>query len=218
MSQWILDQNDKVTQGSRVPAGELPRSLRDTGRCLDLNDLSPGDLILVSRATPTYWSKRIEAAQLGAYAPEDARWTHAAIYVGEAMVCEATFKGRGVHIGELYKYAGSDLLRARRDLKMTERQRCEVAVNALTRIGGDYDIGVIRYLYRRLAAGLQVVHDKRPRRDTYICSQLYADSYTFVTGRVLDRRRPIVTPAALSATTELEDVPVRWRAIGSGPG
>lgn len=48
-----------------------------------------------------------------------------------------------------------------------------------------------------------------------ICSMLYADAYSLVTQRVLGNTAgEVATPALLSNTTRLRDVPCNWQVIG----
>src|SRR6476659_3689762 len=77
-----------------VPAkGVLPPAARKWGRMLDLEDLEPGDLILFRPVNPNLdkISQLIIAAQMQAgFSEEDARWTHAAVYLGDGeLICEA---------------------------------------------------------------------------------------------------------------------------------
>ncbi len=43
---------------------------------------------------------------------DDARWHHAAMYIGDANICEAT--ASGVNLVPIFDYVGTHLLRLRR--------------------------------------------------------------------------------------------------------
>lgn len=180
--------------------------------------MQPGDLILVSPLHLSGIPKQIMAAQeLGGYAPEDARWYHAAVYVGASVgLCEATRKG--VNADHLYDYVGKHLFRVRRDTSMHRETGWEIAVNALVRLNTPYSFRAIGKILRRAAdTGLwksqkMSAHEK----EALICSQLYSEAYSMATGKTLwNKVGKEVTPAYLSQTPVLTDIPLRWLRIGS---
>ena len=74
----------------------LSQDVRKFGFYLDLKALLPGDLILVSNIKPKWTHKIINSVQesLG-FNEEDARWHHAAVYLGNGDICEADTDGMG---------------------------------------------------------------------------------------------------------------------------
>jgi hypothetical protein len=57
----------------------------------------------------------------------------------------------------------------------------------------------------------------RAQRSSVICSQLYSDSYSSVTGQLLTRTvADTITPAALSASGAFDDVDIAWAIIPGG--
>lgn len=85
MSQKFLDPRG-IVRGCQpcqhVPA-TLPLAVRELGHLPNLAQLLPGDLILISPLAPTILQKQIQKGQkLGGYHEDNARWTHAAVYLG----------------------------------------------------------------------------------------------------------------------------------------
>lgn len=67
----------------------------------------------MSSLQPDAVTRQIIAAQTrGGFGAEDARWQHAAVYLGDGYVIEATL--RGVRYAPIYPYLGSYRLRLRR--------------------------------------------------------------------------------------------------------
>ena len=90
----------------------------------------PGDLILVSATSPNHIQKAIERVQIkGGYAAEHAQWHHAAVYLGDYGICEATRSG--VKADKIYQYIGNHKIRVRRDTSLALNQRWKIAVQAL---------------------------------------------------------------------------------------
>jgi hypothetical protein len=216
MPQRVLDPADTTTNGTWVPPGPIPKSLRSFGRFPDIDQWWPGDLILVSAAIPGYLSRQIRAAQeYGGYAADDARWHHAAVYVGDGRICEAL--GSGVRTSLVYKYVGTHSIRVRRDLRVSAAEGYKIAVTALFRMRSDYSFWtVVRMLYQsRRGFHGEPVGLRFASSRAVICSMLYADAYSLVTQRVLGNTAgDVPTPAFLSSTTQLQDVACSWRSIG----
>jgi hypothetical protein len=132
MPQKVLHPSAEAIPGATwIPPGPIPRALRAFGKFPNLDQWRPADLLLVASITPDAAVPQIVNAQArGGYAPEDARWQHAAVYIGEG------------------------------------------------------------------------------------CSQLYADAYSRVTGRLVTPPvAGIPTPAALSGSAAFEDVDLTWATI-----
>ena len=147
---------------------------------------------------------------------DDARWHHAAMYIGDANICEAT--ASGVNLVPIFDYVGTHLLRLRRNRNLTDKERFRVAVKALARLRNSYSQWSVVKLYARSFPGFW-----RDSGDpvsffgasAVICSQLYADAYAMATSKLITSVPSVqVTPAALSETSQLTDVGLHWNSIG----
>src|SRR5437762_102183 len=109
------------------PSGPIPPKVREFGFFPNIDDWLPGDLLLVSGLSPNWIAKRIITAQeRGGYSSEDACWHHAAVYIGDAHLCEASRSG--VKALPIFSYVGDHILRVRRDIALTADQRYRIAV------------------------------------------------------------------------------------------
>ena len=214
--QQILDPDDTSTSGTWTPPGPIPKSVRSFGRFPDIDSWRPGDLVLVSSSKQPYLSRKIIAFQEnGGFAPDDARWHHAAVYVGQRRICEALVTG--VTTSLIYKYIGNHKLRVRRDPQISPSDGYEVALNAMLRMRSSYSFWtILRMMFQSRRgfydqpAGMSLASSRAT-----ICSKLYADAYSLATMRVLGNAADDVpTPAFLSSTNLLQDVPSSWFAIG----
>ncbi len=220
MPQTFLDPrkiDEPESTADWIPDGPLPPEIRSFGYYPDITLMHPGDLVLVSPIKMSGIPKKIVAAQAsGGYKPEDARWTHAAVYAGARVgLCEAT--RRGVHASLLHGYVGKYLFRVRRDSEIDRDKGWEIVVNALARLNTRYSFLSIGMIFRRATGqGLWASQEMSAHeKDALICSQLYAEAYSMATGKTLwNRVGKEVTPAYLSQTSALTDVTLRWRSIG----
>ena len=175
----------------------------------------PGDLLLFSALHPGWSARSIMRGQQRGYAEEDARWHHAAVYLGDGIsICEAT--ARGVRDTSIYGYLGGYLLRVRRGINLTSDQQWLIAMQSLTRLGSPYGFRSILSLAWQSWQGYWQPGNRLPLLGAraVICSQLFSDSYSMVTGRLLVQGPSgTVTPAALSFTSQLADVPTTWLQI-----
>lgn len=218
MPQIFLDPR-QISPGftaCKVPA-TLPQEVWDLGHLPALEQLLPGDLILVSPVSPSFKQRGIRDAQKrGGYHEDDARWTHAAVYLGFNFdICESTIEG--VHIASLLDYLATCLVRIRRDKStLGQDQRWRIAVSAASQMRRGYGfLSVVKIFFRALV-GLHVRQYSGTQSPSKLtCSELYADAYCEATGRTLDWNHPgkDISPALLSFTDELVDVPVEWRKI-----
>ena len=216
MPQKVLLPSTEPTPGATwIPPGPIPRTLRQFGKFPNLEQWRPADLLLVASITPDAAVQQIVSAQArGGYAPEDARWQHAAVYIGEGYVMEATL--RRVRYAPIYPYLGGHSLRLRRPLDLSDDDRWKIAIQASVRSNERYAWqSIVRLLrlsfdgYWTRQRGFPIGHAK-----SVICSQLYADAYSRVTGRLVTRPvAGIPTPAALSASAAFEDVDLAWAII-----
>jgi hypothetical protein len=213
-------------------AGAFPESLRELlskkaeafGKFPDTPNWFPGDLILIRAATTSKSSIAvamekpvpIEKAQRAyGYPPNAARWTHAAIYIGDyTSLCEAI--PSGVTLNDISKYCTSKyalLVRRPREVRADRDKGWRMAVHAIKHLYQRYDY---RYL-AEIAAQKMLTDSGRPVRfskSTKICSTLYADAYASVMRRPLrDKDSGVCVPAFLSQCDQLEDVQINWLKV-----
>lgn len=217
MTQLCLHPEDP-SSGTAAVAGPLSPNELKLKKVVDLSTLLAGDLILTSALSPNYIQQRIRGVQTkGGYQEPDAKWEHAAMYIGRGVLCEATRKG--VQRNMLSHYVGSHVLRARRDHTLSIEMRFELAIQALSLQGYGYGFLEIFRLLKAAHIGFSNSANSNGRTPGYprhavICSELYADSYAKITKRVIGNTAGgEVTPASLSADTLLTDVQLRWLAI-----
>jgi len=186
---------------------------------LDLTDCEAGDLILTRPFDPKSdrISKAITEAQVrGGFDAEHARWTHAAVYLGDdEHLCEATFKTPGYPDGVIIRSAfeycdGTYVLRARRPKGMTEKQRLRIAIGALTNVGSPYSWRqIIQFGSAALSGrgfwGGSIDRGPRIKVRALVCSTLYQDAWNFAYQGNTVRLGSFCTPAHLSASPDFED-------------
>lgn len=209
------DKNQLVGAREWKPTVPVDRALRKFGYCLDVASLLPGDLVLVSAREPGLVAAAITHVQtMGGYAPEDARWQHAAVYVGDGAICEAVRSG--VKVSLLHDYVPSHRMRFRRAPQLMGEKGWSMAVQALKRKDVRYGYwSVLRLLQRSLRGymRLAVPLDAPFPAPAVYCSQLYADAFFRTTSVMLGTRNGEFTPASLSLDQTLVDVPVNWLKI-----
>jgi uncharacterized protein YycO len=133
LNQHVLDPVNKSTAGKCPRPSRIPKAVENFGRIPDVNVWNPGDLILVSAVTPNFVQRAIQKFQRDeGYHEDDARWHHAAIYIGDSLICEAT--RAGVKGAEIFGYVGNYLIRVRRDKTLTLDQSWKIAINAMWRL------------------------------------------------------------------------------------
>ena len=215
MSQLFLDPRSIPSDCpvyNNVPA-TLPPRVRALGHLPDLAQLLPGDLILFSPTTTSILQKKIQEVQhTGGYHEDDARWTHAAVYLGSQFsICDATAKG--VLHNSLLDSLSANLVRVRRDPHLDSDSRWRIALSAALQIGTPYGIRSALTIWIRSIKGLHTPQKSATRsRSNIICSELFQDAFFSATGRTLQWNHPgkEVSPALLSYVAEQRDVPVRW--------
>jgi len=212
MPQIVLGPTEP-SQGTVLVSSPLSNEERRLQRVLDPTIPRPGDLVLASSIVPTFIPRQIRAVQMrGGYPVDDARWEHAAIFIGKGQIVEATRKG--VHTTRLSRYFETHLLRFRRDERISLIEGYELAIEALTYQDYRYSfLEIFRLLLRARGAGFanKAKEGFNYPKQTLICSQLYADSYSAITGRVIGNHRAReTTPASLSMSKQLQDVQLRW--------
>ncbi len=217
MSQIALDPRHAKSNGTNWrPVEQLPSKVREFALFPNIEDWLPGDLVLAAQVKPDWIHRQIAEAQLrSGFAAEDARWQHAAVYMGDGFLSEAGTSG--VRYASISNYVGEHLIRVRRDPSLNGDERWRLAIQAVVRLGERYGFRRVFSIYRnsfskswRLALGAQFYKKSR----SVICSQLYADAFSVVTGRLLwPYVNTPITPATLSLTQVLSDVQLHWKDI-----
>jgi hypothetical protein len=216
MPQSILDPRTARSNGtSWLPVEELPARVRSFGLFPNIADWLPGDVLLLSQVAPDWIHRQITAAQLRGFDEEHARWQHAAVYMGDGYVSEAGTSG--VRYASVSNYVGEHLIRVRRDFTLQTDERWRVAIQAVVRLGTPYGFRTVFSVYRNaysMSGALALRAQFHKRKRTVICSQLYADAFSVVTGRLLSTRVDApITPAVLSCAPALSDVALHWKTI-----
>jgi hypothetical protein len=221
LTQCVLDPKNPPGTGIWKPELSLPHELLEFGKYPNVKTWEAGDLLLFSPTEPDWIARSIIAAQQERHAKSHARWTHAAIYLGdEVTMCHSDFgpgSSWGVSNEYMFEYIGKHhLLRVRRVPKLPPEARARIALSAVARTGAMYNfrglIGLgMKYLIKpptrnRLGATVSA--------GSVICSRLFSDAYLEVTDiRLLDKSIGEATPAFLSQTSHLENVPTEWLTI-----
>ena len=217
-NQFFLDPDNLIIRG-KPPAVQLPvpKAIQNLRAIPDAEALRAGDLILVSSIVGD--NNRTAAAirnsqSTAGYNSMDARWHHAAVYLGfDFRICEATRKGVGT--ASLLDYAAAHLIRVRRDPGLDEETGWKISVLAACQIGTPYSFLSILNLAGRAKKGYwhPWQHSAHVGRGL-ICSELYSDCYAAASGRTLwNNIAKEVTPAYLSVTGQLSDIDLCWRPL-----
>lgn len=192
----------------------FPQQLLHFGFFPEISALMPGDLMLFMAQKPQWVSRRIQEAQKrGGFQDYHARWHHAAVHIGKGYVVEAVAEGR-VSYRQIYHYIGTHCIRVRRDPRLSDGQRYELAIEALTMLRRRYSLAAIPRIFWHTLKGLwnTDIIDKSAR--PVICSQVYADAYMMTTNSLVIPGNPgYVIPAALSSSKVLQDVQIPWKKI-----
>lgn len=205
----ILDPDDltSATDGPEV-IGPLPARVQAFGYRPPLEVFEPGDLVLTAHRSEKA-SATIRTFQSRMFMPSAAAWTHAAVYIKDGIIVEATPR-RGIGRSDLHDYVGSHRIALRRAVGLAPEVRREIALDAALQLGKAYDRWmVLTFLRQALSPGFR---RNELQRKHAICSQLYADSYLKASKRNLSGC-PVdepVTPAHLAASPDLVPVPLRW--------
>ncbi|MDH2346806.1 hypothetical protein [Bradyrhizobium sp. SSUT77] len=224
MADTLLPPPTNTIEGIYVPDGVIPDTLRKWGYFPDVDSWYPGDLLLTSSVEPDWVSKKIQQVQTSGYGVDNARFTHAAVYLGDGlMVCEAQIDPlksiKEVRVTKLWDYLGTHEIRVRRSVHVINREiGWAIAVAACLRIGKDYDWKFIGGIALRHAwTGKAMMSDLTDleTNNKFVCSSLYSAAHAYVTGiSINDRGNGICAPAYLAGTQKhLADVEFGWRKI-----
>jgi hypothetical protein len=186
----------------------IPKTVRSHGRIIDPNLLEPGDLLLVCKKQPVWISRKIQQYQEEMFSPEHSCWHHAIVSGGGVEICEAM--STGVRAREYWDYMdGSYELKVRRLKNATPDQRNRLAYYAATMVKTRY--GFLNLLGIRDAL-LGGGNWRRTifRSQGIICSQLYFEACMRISFLLVSIPQDRVCPAHLSASAQMEDIPLRW--------
>ena len=217
---WLDPAKTSLAVPHPDPPGEqLPPEVRDFGFIPDLDALRPGDVLLVSDTREPFISRQITAVQRKAgFDDWHSQWHHAAVYVGNNLICEAQRKG--VQAVPIFRYlTGKHRLRVRRDPNIDELVGYKLALAAALKLKYRYSLASVVQLYFQAkswgwngsSGAPRVVSDRAT-----ICSQLFADAYGVATEKTLDiKASPAVSPAHLSTNKTLADVHINWLSLAN---
>lgn len=225
MGQLELLPTAAATLAPWQPTGSLPPVVRKFGKFVSTDPMQPGDLLLCREIAPDATSRQIHATQKAGFDDIDARWTHAALYLGDgASLLEATFTTQpffqGVKVTALWEYCGSHALRCRRPLllKSDREKGWLLAIKAMLSLGANYDFKQllkVAYKFRKKLFGGML--EIAPLEPALICSTLYSQAFNLAFKHRLGEDNGICIPAYLSQSDEFEDVALAWHPIrGTG--
>jgi hypothetical protein len=215
MPQVIVDPKNRGVPAGQKSIAQLSPQARKFGFVPDVGCCKPGDLILSCSVVPGLIEKQIVCTQDKAgFDKDDSRWTHAAVYLYEDFIVEADPK-MGVHTRSLYSDVPGSFLRVRRRPGLTDAERYKIALCAQRMLGMRYDRGAALSLglWARVLAMWNRYWAPRTK-PAIICSQVFYDAQAAITQHLLDGclAYPLM-PAHLSATADLDDVPVQWLTV-----
>jgi hypothetical protein len=195
--QKVLDPTTPGTRGTWRPKQALPHRVREFGRWPNTDSWRVGDVLLFSEVKPSSLGRKIRNLQESVgFAPEHARWTHAALYVGNDYMCEAT-PPRVRYCG-IDDRIGSHFIRVLRDPTLTGEQAAQFAISTVAQVRKPYSYAVILWLAIR-AAGFRRT-SLYPRWVLgHTCSMLISLTYAYAGQRIIGDVMPeAVTPATVA--------------------
>jgi hypothetical protein len=218
LTRLILDPTTRGASGPRVELERVPKAIRDTECYPDLSMLQPGDLLLVSPLEPGWTARMIIGAQRQVHDEENARWMHAALYLGDNMVVE--IDGGGVHVRPLFKYVLTHRMLFRRVIDADGQDidlitGYKIALKALRGFSQRYEFAnIFVTAYDCLTLGSKDPPLRAVRSRGSICSDFFNQAVFATIDRPAARldRNPL-QPADLSASKLMRDIPVRWGSL-----
>jgi hypothetical protein len=211
--QIVVDPNNRGTLVDDAAFSPIPPKAREFGFVPNFRDCLPGDLILFRRVVSDIFGRSIAHSQRD-FGPEHAQWTHAAVYLYDDLVVEAV-PFRGVRTRSLYTDIPSRILRVRRRDDLSESIRYKIALRALSMLGSRYSLAAALSIGWRMGVGTWNRFGALNFGPVIICSKVFHDAFVEITRSLLQGCSidSPVTPAHLSATTDLRDVPIGWISL-----
>jgi len=201
-----------TTATDRFPGG-VPAAVRRHGKVLAPSFLEPGDLILVALHEPGWLQRRIQKTQGRLYDWEHAQWHHALVSGGDTEVCEAV--RNGVVARQYWEYmTGAHCFKVRRIKKASLAVRTKVAYYAATMARTSYGFGSIFSIKSSIDENDPWKRSMLRSRGV-ICSQLYFEACMRAGVLLASIPSDRVSPAHLSASKEMDDVPLQWLELKS---
>lgn len=233
MARYSLRPDDLGNPEERWTSRGCSQEIINFGHIPNFNKLLPGDLLLFQplSAEQDKFSKKIQEEQVARnFAPESVVWTHAAVYIQDVYIVEASIDGwlsNGVRYIPFWDYVGHHNIRVRRpvlrsDLSVEQAQRLRwlIAIEAMAQLPHWYSIRSVIWLKLQKTFGRGVL---TPEERGRICTQVYAKAYAKALGEkvvdffhIQDRDQfshDLFLPAQLDRSEKLEDVPMDWMKV-----
>ncbi len=210
MPQIIVDPANLGTLVDAAPLAAVPRRARAFGFVPNFRECLPGDLILFRDVAPNIFGRAISHTQSATHSDENAQWTHAAVFLYDDQIAEAV-PFSGVRTRSLYADIPNRILRVRRRRDLALEDRYKIALRALSMLGSRYSFEAALSIGWRSLGFLDRVGAPK-FGPIVICSKVFHDAHVEITRTLLQGcsiDAPI-TPAHLSATSSLEDIPLPW--------
>jgi hypothetical protein len=190
---------------------ELPFRVRHFGYHPPLPSFESGDLLLFSPKAPSAASLLVIQDQKRYFDESHARWTHAAVYMHDGKIIEATPRN-GITFEFVHKYIPTHDILVRRHLTITPFQRTSILLHAMSAINKSYPIVELTAHMVR-----EWLYQLRPfDANTYnICSELFHRSCMEATKSGLQGcpANGLTKPAHLSLTNSLSDIEIPWMQL-----
>lgn len=210
MAQITIDPTNRGAPVAAPTIGIIPPKVRKFGYVPNFRECLPGDLILFRSVSYDFFGRSISRAQRS-FPDEDAQWTHAAVFLYDDRIVEAVPVG-GVRTRSLCEDIPNRILRVRRRQGLSESDRYKIALRALSMLGSAYSLNAALSIGWRTRLGIWDRIGVPNFGPVIICSKVFHDSYIDITRSLLQGcsiDSPI-TPAHLSATTDLQDIAIGW--------
>jgi hypothetical protein len=189
----------------------------------NIKKIKPGDVLLTSSVEPNAAGGLVSYFQRK-QTIHTAKWTHAAVYVGDWAVIEAV-PLHGIRLGSILDYVPDHKMLFRRpqvmcggDAHGSEIMGLKIALQAALRVPNSRYGWVKAYeISRNLARKARYVFDWRNEETSgnFVCSGLYSKCVSIATGQFLapasfiEQDQP-VTPAMLAGASTLQTLDVGW--------
>jgi cell wall-associated NlpC family hydrolase len=154
----------------------------------------------------------VSAQRRGGYDEKDARWHHAAIYIGRGKILEAVVSG--VRVWPLAEYIGPYCIRVRRGAALAaDKANYDLVIAAMGEVRKPYSLIALPKLALNALQGFWRPKTFAEKTPATICSEIYHQAYQTATGQHLFGPSFLAKPYDLSLTTKLHDVSIDWLTI-----